>query len=130
MFQAAPVATGAAGIAALSPEQAQASQQAQKSFIESMLSDQSLESLPSFTTATAPSIDQQKLPQQYRADVGGYQAPVAPLINQFGHAIGGHELPIIGDPVEGLSNYLINFGYDDPAAERLKRAAMAGLDVI
>ena len=126
----AGVGGAAVGLSALSPEQAQASQQAQKSFIESMLSDQSLESLPSFTTATAPGIDQMKLPQQYRADVGGYQAPVAPLVNQFGHAIGGYELPIIGDPVEGLSNYLINFGYDDPAAERLKRAAMAGLDVI
>jgi len=126
----AGVGGAAVGVSAMSPEQAQARQQAQKSFIESMLSDQSLESLPSFTTATAPSIDQMKLPQQYRADVGGYQAPVAPLVNQFGHAIGGYELPIIGDPVEGLSNYLINFGYDDPAAERLKRAAMAGLDVI
>jgi hypothetical protein len=123
-------AAAAVGIASLSPEEAQAQTSAQKSFINSMLSDNSLESLPSFTTAAAPGIDQQKLPQQFRADVGGFQAPALPRVNQFGQAISGFELPLIGNPVEGVADYLQNFGYDDPATERLKRAAMAGLDVI
>jgi hypothetical protein len=126
----AGVGAAAVGVSAMSPEQAQAHQQAQKSFINSMLSDNSLESLPSFTTAAAPGIDQQKLPQQFRADVGGFQAPALPRVNQFGQAISGFELPLIGNPVEGVADYLQNFGYDDPATERLKRAAMAGLDVI
>ena len=128
-----PKALAAAGITALSTEQAQARQQAQKSFIESMLSDQSLESLPSFTNATAPSIDQMKLPQQYRADVGGFQAPgkaVPSVIHQAGGLLKKFDTPILGNPVEGLADYMINFGYDDSAKERAKRAASAGLDLI
>ena len=98
-----------------------------------MLNDQSLESLPSFTTATAPGIDQMKLPQQYRADVGGYQAPgkAAPsVIHQAGGLLKKFDTPILGNPVEGIADYMINFGYDDSAKERAKRAASAGLDLI
>ena len=128
-----PKALAAAGITALSTEQAQARQQAQKSFIESMLSDQSLESLPSFTTATAPGIDQMKLPQQYRADIGGFQAPgsaVPSAVHQAGGLLKKFDTPILGNPVEGVADYMINFGYDDSAKERAKRAASAGLDLI
>lgn len=122
-------AGGAVGLAALSPEEAQA----QRMIANNILLDDSLRSLPSFTVATAPMIDQQKLPSHLRASVGGIEAPsqlVPNIVHDFGQALHNLEFPLVGKPLEGVADYLMNFGYDDSRQERFKRAALAGLDII
>ena len=120
-------------LAALTPEQAQANTQRQKEVVSNMLSDSSLKGLPSFTTATAPLIDQQKLPSHLRARVGGIEGPsqlVPSIIHKAGGALDKVELPVVGKPFEGVADYLRNFGFDDSNKERFKRAVFAALDVI
>jgi hypothetical protein len=117
------------GAATLAPEEAQA----QQMIANNMILDDSLRSLPSFTTATAPWVDQQKLPGHLRASVGEIEAPsqlVPNIVHDFGQALHNLEFPLVGKPLEGVADYLMNFGYDDSRQERLKRAAMAGLDII
>ena len=104
-------------LAALTPEQAQA--------------NTARIDLPSNVEITAPFIDQSNIPTQFRPGLGGIQSPISPsFINQAGGKLKRLEFPVIGNPLEGVSDYLENFGYEDSSAERLKRAAMAGLDII
>lgn len=121
----AGIGAGAIGLNSVSPNEAQAS--AQKSFIDSMLST----GTPSEVISSAPFIDQMSLPQKFRADIGGFESPSSPaFINEAGASLKKLELPIIGNPLEGVADYLENFGYRDSTEERLKRAASAGLDLI
>ena len=115
--------TGAAALASVSPVQAGA----HKNFMAEL----SGANLPSATAINAPFIDQSNIPTQFRPGLGGIQSPISPsFINQAGGKLKRLEFPVIGNPLEGVSDYLENFGYEDSSAERLKRAAMAGLDII
>ena len=87
--------------------------------------------LPSNVSINAPFMDQSNIPSQFRPDLGGIESPNSPtFINQAGAKLKRLEVPILGNPLEGVADYLENFGFLDSSEERLKRAALAGLDLI
>ena len=117
----AAVGGAALGLSALSPEEASASE-------SNMLTP--------YTNSELLSLDQlSKLPSSARPDVGGIQGPIDPeglgsSIRDLGALLSKLELPLVGNPLEGVSEYMQNFGYNDSEKERLKRAAMAVLDLL
>lgn len=131
--KASALASAGAVAATLAPGVSAAQTLAQTSFIEKMLEDRSLESLPSFTATRAPFIDQSKIPAQFRPEVGGLKGgnPSVPIaLSQAARVLDKVEVPVIGKPFEGVADYLRNFGFDDSNKERFKRAVFAALDVI
>lgn len=86
---------------------------------------------PSSVAINAPFIDQSNMPSQFRSDLGGIQSPNSPtFINQTGAKLKNLDMPLIGNPLEGVADYLENFGYRDSAGERMKRAGFAALDLL
>lgn len=77
-----------------------------------------------------------KLPSNVRPDVGSIQGPikgdsdVVAAIQDLGGLLSKFEVPVLGNPVQGLADYMQNFGYNDSEKERLKRAALAVLDFL
>lgn len=77
-----------------------------------------------------------KLPGHLRPDVGSIQGPikgdsdVVAAIQDLGGLLSKFEVPVLGNPVQGLADYMQNFGYNDSEKERLKRAALAVLDFL
>lgn len=57
-------------------------------------------------------------------------APGAAMVHGIGSKLLDMQLPGNIRPFEGIGEYLINYGYDDPYSEKLKRAFWAGMDFL
>lgn len=120
----AGIGAAGVGISALAPQDASAQGQPTNSLA------------PNITNPLLSMEQLAKLPGHLRPDVGSIRGPikgdsdVVAAIQDLGGLLSKFEVPVLGNPAQGLADYMQNFGYNDSQKERLKRAAMAVLDFL